>query len=305
MIPSTERDPTEVAAAQSFQDLIQGLVRDASVLHAIKAGEIDAIIDPANGNPIMLSDMMFDMLTGLRKQVQMSAVHAEVISNTLLAALPAEDYQQLLAKSETVTLTCGDTLYQSGKRIKHVYFPEDSIVSLLTQVKNHRSLETGLIGFEGMVGVPIVLGARVSVSTALVQGTGTAVRIDAAHFRQVLLQSVQMQKTLYRFVHVLMSQIGQTVACNHFHRVEARLARWLLMTRDRSKSNNLYLTHTTLSGMLGARREGITAAASALQRSNLISYSRGHIRIMNRRGLESAACVCYRIIKKMALNDRE
>lgn len=299
MISSTEHDPTEVTAMQAFQGLIQGLVRDASILQAIKAGEIDAIIDPANGNPIMLSDILFDMLTGLRKRAQLSAVQADIISNTLLAALPDDDYQQLLAKSETVTLTCGEILYQSGERIKHVYFPEDSIVSLLAQVKNNRSLETALIGFEGMVGVPIVLGAEVSNSHVLVRSTGTAMQIDAAYFRQVFLQSVPMQNILYRFVHILMAQIGQMVACNHFHTVEARLARWLLMTRDRTQTNNLYLTHNFLSGMLGVRREGVTVAANALQKRKLISNSRGNITIINRRGLESAACVCYRIIKKI------
>ncbi|OGA22304.1 MAG: Crp/Fnr family transcriptional regulator [Betaproteobacteria bacterium RIFCSPLOWO2_02_FULL_67_26] len=222
------------------------------------------------------------------------------VANSLLAALPHAEYQRLQTGLEPVTLTFGEVLYAPGAPIRHVYFPIDCLVSLLTAVDGHRALEVGLVGHEGMVGIPLALGSNVSPVRALVQGTGTAMRMEAAPFRKELLQSMPLQRVLYHYTHALMAQFAQTAACNNFHAVKARLARWLLMTRDRVRSNEFRLTHELLAQMLGIRRAGVTAAAGALQKQKLIRYRRGNIRILDRKGLEAAACKCYRVIKNVS-----
>ncbi len=225
--------------------------------------------------------------------------HGASIENSLLAAVPRKDYRRLLAGLEPVTLTFGEVLYEPGETIRHVYFPGASLVSLLTLADGHLALEVGLIGREGMVGIPLVLGQNVSPVRALVQGSGTAMRMAAAHFREEFRLSVPLQQELYRYTHTLMAQISQTAACNRFHVVEKRLARWLLMTHDRVMSDQFRMTHEFLAHMLGVRRVGITKAAQALQKRNLIRYSRGDITVLDRRGLEAAACQCYAVIKDM------
>ncbi len=219
------------------------------------------------------------------------------IANRLLAALPRKDYHGLLAGLEPVTLTFGEVLYEPGDPIWHVYFPSDSLVSLLTTVEGHQALEVGLVGREGMVGISLALGMDVSSVRALVQGTGTAMRMNAARFRKEFRKSVPLQTELYRFTHAKLTQVRQTAVCNNFHTVEARLARWLLMTRDRVRSNDFRLTQEFLSHMLGVRREHVVAAAGQLQKRNLIEYSRGNIRIVDQRGLEQASCACYQIFR--------
>lgn len=229
----------------------------------------------------------------------MMAVNRVPIANSLLAALPYKDYQHLLPGLEEVTLTFGDTIYDPGAVIRHVYFPNDSLVSLLTLVEGHLALEVGLIGREGMLGVSLALGINVSPVRALVQGTGTALRMKSARFMQEFRRSLPMQREIYLYTHALMAQVTQTAACNRFHVVEARLARWLLMTQDRVKSDEFRLTQEFLAHMLGVRRVGVTKAASALQRQKMISYSRGNIRILDRKKLEAACCPCYEIVKDM------
>jgi len=219
------------------------------------------------------------------------------VANSLLAALPRKDYQRLLAGLEPVTLSFGKVLYEPGDPIRHVYFPTDSLVSLLTLADGHLALEVGMVGREGMVGTPMPLGINVSPVRALVQGSGTAMRMTSARFRKEFRQCPPLQRALYRYVHVLMAQVAQTAACNRFHVVEARLARWLLMTRDRVRANRFYLTHEFLAHMLGVRRVGVTKAASALQQRKLIRYSRGNITILDRNGLEAASCKCYQVVK--------
>ena len=219
------------------------------------------------------------------------------IANSLLAALPRKDYQRLLSGLVPVELGFGDVLYEPGKPIRDVYFPSQSLVSLLTVVEGHLELEVGLVGREGMVGFPLALGIDASPVRALVQGGGPALRMNAARFRRELRSSPPLQHALHRYVYTLMSQISQTAGCNRFHVVQSRLARWLLMTRDRVRSGEFRMTHEFLSLMLGVRRVGVTEAASALQRRKLIEYSRGNIRILNDRGLEQAACACYEPIK--------
>jgi len=215
----------------------------------------------------------------------------------VLAALPRKDYQRLLAGSEPVTLTFGKVLYEPGQTIRHVYFPNDALVSLLTVVAGHLALEVGMVGYEGMVGTPIALGIDTSGVRALVQGSGTAMRMTSARFRREFRQCPPLQRALYRYVHVLMAQVTQTAACNRFHKVEARLARWLLMTRDRVRANQFRLTQEFLAHMLGVRRVGVTTAAGALQQRKLIHYSRGEMSILDGNGLEAASCPCYQIVR--------
>jgi CRP-like cAMP-binding protein len=217
----------------------------------------------------------------------------ENIPNSLLAALPRKAYQHLLSGLAPVTLEFGKVLYEPGETIREVYFPGQCLVSLLTLVEGHLALEVGLVGSEGMVGFPLALGIGVSPVRALVQGAGPAMKMSAARFRAELRASPPLQEGLNRYVYAMMSQISQTAACNRFHVVEARLARWLLMTRDRMRSGQFRMTHQFLGHMLGVRRVGVTEAASALQRKKLIEYSRGDITILDDRGLERAACSCY------------
>lgn len=225
--------------------------------------------------------------------------HHDAIENSLLAALPRKDYRRLLAGLQQVTLTFGEILYEPGETIRHVYFPDASLISLLTLADGHLALEVGLIGREGMVGIPLILGHNVSSVRALVQGSGTAMRMPAAQFRKEFRLSPPLQRELYRYTHTLMSQISQTAACNRFHVVETRLARWLLMTHDRVKSDQFLMTQEFLGHMLGVRRVGVTKAAQALQRRKLIRYSRGNITVLDRTGLEAASCECYEVVKDM------
>jgi CRP-like cAMP-binding protein len=229
----------------------------------------------------------------------MLIVNRVPVANSMLAALPRREYQRLLAGLEPVTLSFGEVLYEPGEPIRHVYFPGNSLVSLLTLVEDHLALEVGMIGREGMVGISLALGIEESSVRALVQGTGTAMRMKTARFRREFRKSLPLQRELYRYTHALMAQVTQTAACNRFHVVEARCARWLMMTRDRVRSDRFRLTQEFLGHMLGVRRVGVTKAARALQRRKLISYSRGHIRILDQKGLEAASCSCYEIVKDM------
>ncbi|HET7401353.1 MAG TPA: Crp/Fnr family transcriptional regulator [Usitatibacter sp.] len=215
------------------------------------------------------------------------------IANALLAALPRADHRRLQPLLETVTVTFGEVLHEAHEQIDHVYFPTDSLVSLLTVVDRHLALEVGLVGREGMVGVAYAMGLGTTPFRAMVQGTGTAMRMGAPEFRRELAASVALQREVHLFAHALMSQVAKTAACNRFHVVQERLARWLLMTRDRMRSDEFHLTHDFLANMLGVRRVGVTKAAHALRERKLIAYSRGNITITNGRGLEGAACSCY------------
>ena len=225
---------------------------------------------------------------------------AAAILNSLLAALPRKSYLRLLPGLAPVELVFGEVLYEPGEPIRDVYFPSQSLVSLLTLVEGHLALEVGMVGREGMVGFPLALGADVSPVRALVQGAGPALKMTAARFRTELqARARRCSASCNRYVHAMMAQISQTAGCNRFHVVEARLARWLLMTRDRVRSGEFRMTHDFLSHMLGVRRVGVTEAASALQRRKLIEYSRGNIRILDDRGLEAACCSCYQVVKDM------
>jgi CRP-like cAMP-binding protein len=211
-------------------------------------------------------------------------------TNRLLAGLPAA----VLASCERILLPFAEVLCESGEPIKHVYFPIDSFISLITTLDSGEKLEVGIVGAEGVFGVSPVLGVNVASHHALVQGAGTALRMSTTTFARHLKKNAVFHKDLHRYVYVLMRQLALTAACSHYHDTGARLARWLLLTRDRAHSDRFLLTHEFLAYMLGVRRVGITEAATALQKRGLIEYRRGHIVILNGPGLEKASCSCYR-----------
>jgi CRP-like cAMP-binding protein len=220
-------------------------------------------------------------------------------ANRVLASIPPNDYKRLQGSLEPIDLKFGEALYEPGRAIRHVYFPIDCLISLLTAVDKRRTLEVGMVGNEGMAGMPFILGMGVSGVRAIVQGGGSALRMDAAPFRIEFDRNRPLQEALFRYTYALMAQISQTAACNRFHEAEARLSRWLLMTRDRVGANEFLLTQEFLAHMLGLRREGVTEAASALKQRKLISYTRGKIQILDVRGLKAASCSCYHLVKKV------
>jgi CRP-like cAMP-binding protein len=224
------------------------------------------------------------------------SMYGQPLGNRVLAGISSKDYGSL-DQLEPVQLRFGQILYEAGGRIRHVYFPIDCLVSLLTAVDKRRTLEVGMVGNEGMTGMPFILGMGVSGVRALVQGGGRALRMPAAAFRIEFDRNEPLRQALFRYTYALMAQISQTAACNRFHEAEARLARWLLMTRERVGSDEFRLTHEFLAHMLGLRREGVTEAATALKQRGLIDYRRGKIQILDARGLKASACSCYQVIR--------
>lgn len=218
-------------------------------------------------------------------------------TNRLLAALPPNEYDALSRHLENFELIYSENIYKPGAAIDHVYFPESGIISLLSQVDDHSSIEVGIVGSEGLAGLPVFLGVKTSGNVAVVQGAGNALRLTTANFLAATSNGGKLTGIIQRFIHSLFIQISQSAACNRFHPIEERLARWLLMTQDRMHSNEFQITQEFLSNMLGVRREAVNKAAGSLHNLELISYVRGNLTINDRTGLEKAACPCYWIIK--------
>ena len=213
--------------------------------------------------------------------------------NHIIELLPRRDRTRLLAVCEPVELVLREELCARGERMRHVYFPTHGFISLVARVDQHPSLEVGMVGREGMVGASLVLGVPEVPLRALVQGPGAAWRIDSAAFRLELTGSPPLQRILGRYLYVLMAQMAASAACLRFHLIKPRLARWLLMSQDRAHADSFQITHEFLAYMLGVRRVGVTAAAGALQQLGLITYHRGEMTVLDRAGLEAAACSCY------------
>ena len=217
--------------------------------------------------------------------------------NRLLTKLRRKDYRQLVDACDEVDLCIGDILWEPQSHIRQVYFPLDCFISQLVPLDAREYLELALVGNEGMLGTPLVLGVSSSTLQALVQGSGAALRISTASFNRELDRLPALRQQLNRYVYVLQAQLALTAACNRFHSLDLRLARWLLMTHDRADFGNFHLTHKFLAQMLGVRRVGVTNAAGLLQKQKLLSYSRGEITILSRDGLEKASCTCYQASK--------
>ena len=213
--------------------------------------------------------------------------------NHLIDLLSRSDRLRVLARCEPVELTLGEVLCESGAVVRHAYFPVDAFISLLTRTEEHPSLEVGMVGREGLFGAVLALGVTTSPLQALVQGSGSAWRISAAALRSELTRSAALRRTVLRYVFVVMEQMASSAACLRFHLIGPRLARWLLMSEDRAHDARFRVTHEFLASMLGVRRVGVTVAAGDLQRRGLIHYHRGEMQVLDRSGLEAAACPCY------------
>jgi CRP-like cAMP-binding protein len=221
------------------------------------------------------------------------------IKNRILAALPRREYERLLPDLEPISLPLDVTLYKSGDFIEYVYFPNEGVVSLITHMKSGIAIEVGLIGADGMVGIPVLLGDKIAFEEAVVQIEGNALRMKSEKLKNRLKKAHNPLLThLLLYTRTLMKQVAQTAACNRLHTVEERLARWLLMCHDRVESNELPLTQDFIANMLGTRRASVSSAASGLQEEGVIRYSRGRITVLNRPKLESSACECYEAAKE-------
>jgi CRP-like cAMP-binding protein len=217
--------------------------------------------------------------------------------NHLLAALPHGAYERLQPSLEPVTFSLGKVVYESGGQMRYVYFPTTSHISLLYTMLDGSTAEMGLVGNEGVVGIALFMGGETTPSHAVVQGGGVALRIKAKAMLDEFKRGGEFQLLLLRYTQALITQISQTAVCNRLHSVEQRLCRWLLMTHDRTESDELQMTHEFISHMLGVRREGVTLAAHRLQEAGMISYVRGHIHILDREQLLAHVCECYQVVR--------
>ncbi|MGZ5153749.1 MAG: Crp/Fnr family transcriptional regulator, partial [Burkholderiales bacterium] len=220
------------------------------------------------------------------------------VRNDILRALLNSEYKHLSPKLEQVNLNRGEIIYQADQRIDHVYFPETAVVAMIDTVEDGSTVEVGIIGHEGMVGINIFLGCLVTPDKAIVQISGSAMRMKTNDLRKELRFGSPLQRLLLRYTQALLAVISQSVACSQHHTVAQRLARWLLTMHDHAESNEFEMSHKSIAAMLGARREGVSEAAAKLQAAKLITYSRGHIRILNEAGLKKKSCECYRFIRQ-------
>jgi CRP-like cAMP-binding protein len=217
--------------------------------------------------------------------------------NHLLAALPEHDFARLLPDLQPIAMPLGRVLYESGATMAQVYFPTTSIVSLLYVMESGASTEIGVVGNEGVVGVSLFMGGGSTPSRALVQSAGAGFQLPTRKMKAEFEKYGPLMHLLLRYTQALITQMTQTAACNRHHSLDQQLCRWLLLSMDRLKGDDLFMTQELIANMLGVRREGVTAAALKLQRAGLIRYARGHITVLDRRGLEERSCECYRVVK--------
>ena len=227
----------------------------------------------------------------------MSAAHYPR-QNHLLAALSAGDFERLSSKVKLVPMSLGQVLYESGSRQRAVYFPTTAIVSLLYMLADGASAEIAVVGNEGIIGVSLFMGGETTPSRAVVQSAGYAYRLSGKALKEEFTRGGAMQHLLLRYTQALLTQMAQTAVCNRHHSLDQQLCRWLLLSLDRLIGNELIMTQELIANMLGVRREGVTEAAGNLQDAGLIKYSRGHITVLDRTGLEARTCECYAVVKK-------
>jgi CRP-like cAMP-binding protein len=218
--------------------------------------------------------------------------------NHLLAALSPAEHERLSPHLEPISLRLGSVLYESGDRLRYVYFPTDCIVSLLYVLKDGASAEISVVGNEGLIGVALFMGGETTPSRAIVQSAGCAYRLIGQRLKDEFHRNGDMQLLMLRYTQALLTQMAQTAVCNRYHTVDQQLCRWLLQSLDRLPSNTLTMTQELIANMLGVRREGVTEAASKLQKLGVVLYSRGHITVLDRPKLEKLCCECYAVVKK-------
>ena len=223
---------------------------------------------------------------------------AALLQNQLLAALPPADLARISDQMEAAPMPLGHVLYESGDQLQHVYFPTNSIISLLYVMEDGSSAEIAIVGSEGIVGISLFMGGETTPSRAIVQSAGQAFRVSSKVLKTEFHRAGPLQEVLLRYTQALITQMSQTAVCNRHHSVEQQLCRWLLMSLDRLGSTELSMTQKLIADMLGVRREGVTEAAGKLQKLGLIEYSRGHIVVLDRAGVEKHACECYQVVKK-------
>lgn len=218
--------------------------------------------------------------------------------NSLLAALPPAVWERVAPHMELVDLKLGDVLYESGTTMSHVYFPTSSIVSLLYVLESGASAEIAVVGQEGVVGIALFMGGETTPSRAVVQSAGQGYRLRGTHIKQEFGLGGPAMHVLLRYTQALITQMAQTAVCNRHHALDQQLCRWLLLSLDRLPTNELVMTQELIANMLGVRREGVTEAALKLQKLGVISYSRGHIKVLDRPAMEARVCECYGVVKK-------
>ena len=222
---------------------------------------------------------------------------SEPVENRLLAALPRNEYERLLPNLQQVSFSLGEVVYEFGGHLDYVFFPTTSIVSLLYTMENGSSAEMGLTGNDGVVGIALFVGGGTMPNRAVVQSAGTAIRLKAKVLQDEFALGGKFQQLLLRYTQALITQISQTAVCNRLHSVEQQLCRWLLLSHDRLKTDELIMTQELIADMLAVRREGVTVAAGHLQDAGAISYVPGRIKILNRQKLEVTVCECYQVVK--------
>jgi CRP-like cAMP-binding protein len=242
--------------------------------------------------------LFYDLEIEERRISMASKVSQEYVrTNYLLASLKDDDLERMIPKLSIVEFELGAVLYEAGEKMDHAYFPTTAIVSLLYIMESGSTAEIGVIGNDGIVGLSLLLGGETTTNRAVVQSAGSALRIKAADLKAEFQLGTELHDLMLRYTQALMTQISQTAVCNRLHPIEEQLCRWLLLSHDRLHSDKLVMTHDLISNMLGVRREGITLAAQKLAKRKLITNRRGTMTVIDRRGLEDAACECYEVVK--------